>query len=288
MNINVAGDFWLGYTYRSQWPVILGDSPAVTGRSYADVGTGWATAGTDYHIRAVVASGAPDTCFLCSVVNHSPRVPRVGGTIIWDMTVVNCGAVTIPSVYGELLPTNIDCNGPQYDFNLFKVIGTNLAPGGTFTEYYYYSPGTVASAFIEVGLTIGVGPAANNYYTSCCFDFVFTSQWGRDGNASSWGAEGEWGLRDDLTLPGVTSLGQCYPNPFNAATTIPFEIAKNGNVSLKVYNIAGQLVETLIDESLSAGNHVAYWDASSYSSGVYYYSLEADGQKFIKRMAMIK
>jgi hypothetical protein len=208
------------------------------------------------------------------------------------MSVTNCGSVNIPSVYGEILPTNVDCNGPQYDFNLFKVIGTNLGPGGSQTDYYYYrpAPGTVPyPTFVEVALWSYVGPGANNYYASCCFEFTFTTAWGRGGGADSWGSQNdEWGIVGEGNLPEATSLGQCYPNPFNAVTTIPFEIAQTGNVSLRVYNVAGQLVETLVDGSMDAGNHVAYWDASSYSSGVYYYTLEANNQKFVKRMAMIK
>ncbi|MCP4632956.1 MAG: T9SS type A sorting domain-containing protein, partial [candidate division Zixibacteria bacterium] len=291
LGVNVSGDFWLGYTYQDSFPVILGDSPAVTDRSMANTGAGWVAATTDYHIRAVVASGAPDTCMSCSVANYPSRVPREGGTIYWDMTVLNCGSVTVPTVYGEILPTNIDCNGPQYDFNLYKVIGSGLAPGGSFTNYYYFNPdpGTVPyPTFVEVALWSYVGPGPNNYYGACCFEFTFSTEWGRGGSADSWGSSGEWGIVGDGVLPGVTALGQCYPNPFNAATNIPFEIAKSGNVSIKVYNIAGQLVETLIDGSRNAGSHVAYWDASSYSSGVYYYSLETGNQKFVKRMAMIK
>ena len=57
MSINIEDDFFWGYTYRSQWPVILGDDPAMTDRSKAYLGGAWAAAGTDYHIRVVVDYG---------------------------------------------------------------------------------------------------------------------------------------------------------------------------------------------------------------------------------------
>ncbi|MCP4633433.1 MAG: T9SS type A sorting domain-containing protein [candidate division Zixibacteria bacterium] len=234
----------------------------------------------------------PDTCLDCSVANYSPRVPREGGTIYWDMTVTNCGSVSIPSVYGEILPTNTDCNGSQYDFNLYKVIGTGFAPGASFTDYYYYrpAPGTVPyPTFTEVALWTYVGTAPNNYLSACCFEFTFTTEWGRGGDGDSWGGNGEWGERDGETaLPTITALNQNYPNPFNATTNISFDLAQAGDVNLSVYNLQGQKVESLISDRMSAGNYTIRWDASMYSSGIYYYKLTTEEKTFTKRMTLLK
>ncbi|MCP4631809.1 MAG: hypothetical protein GY855_02705, partial [candidate division Zixibacteria bacterium] len=176
----------------------------------------WQNGGyTTYH-QAFCLTGEPvELCLICSAVGQSPRVPREGGTIQWDLTVSNCGSQTVAPVWGEIVPTNIDCNGPQYDFNLYQNIYASLAPGASFTNYYYYMPmpGTVPyPTFIEVALWTFIGTAPNNYTASCCFEFIFTTAWGR-GEGTTWGENGEWGVRDSGILPSASALGQNYPNP---------------------------------------------------------------------------
>jgi hypothetical protein len=76
-------------------------------------------------------------------------------------------------------------------------------------------------------------------------------------------------------LPTVFNLDQNYPNPFNPSTDISFALPVASQVSLKVYNVLGQEVETLVSKQLEAGNHTVKWQASDYSSGVYFYRLTA-------------
>ncbi|MCP4703200.1 MAG: T9SS type A sorting domain-containing protein [candidate division Zixibacteria bacterium] len=227
-----------------------------------------------------------DTCLFCTTINHSPRVPREDGTIQWDLTVTNCGIVPIAPVIGEIIPTNIDCFGPQYDFNLTKTLVPNLAPGSSFTGYYYYKPGTVSNPFVDVALWNYMGLGTNNYLGCCCFEFIFTTAWGR-GEGSTWGENGEWGLRDDI-IPMVPVLNQNYPNPFNAATTILFDVAEAGYVNLSVYNLAGQLIDVLHDDDMGAGQHTINWNTSAFSSGVYFYKLKTGDFQQVKKMMIVK
>ena len=88
-------------------------------------------------------------------------------------------------------------------------------------------------------------------------------------------------------LPTVFALDQNYPNPFNPSTEISFALPTSGRVSLIIYNVLGQEVETLVDENMDAGNHTVTWEASSYSSGVYFYRLIADNDKFVKTNKMM-
>ncbi len=74
--------------------------------------------------------------------------------------------------------------------------------------------------------------------------------------------------------PKQFALDQCYPNPFNPVTTINFQLPTDSRVTLKVYNVLGQLVTTLIDEIQQAGYRSVGWNASSMASGVYYYRFE--------------
>jgi hypothetical protein len=78
-------------------------------------------------------------------------------------------------------------------------------------------------------------------------------------------------------IPVSFKLEQNYPNPFNPTTTIKFELAKASRVSLKIYNLLGELVATLIDNELKApGAHITTFEARSLTSGVYFYKLETD------------
>ena len=96
------------------------------------------------------------------------------------------------------------------------------------------------------------------------------------------------------TRPEVFSLVDNYPNPFNPATTIRYELPQAADVELTVYNVVGQPVRTLVAESQSAGRYVMEWDAtddSGYkvSSGMYFYRLQA-GDAFlqVKKMLLLK
>ncbi|OQA64221.1 MAG: hypothetical protein BWY38_03060 [Ignavibacteria bacterium ADurb.Bin266] len=86
------------------------------------------------------------------------------------------------------------------------------------------------------------------------------------------------------------ALGQNYPNPFNPSTTINFSLAVDSKVSLKVFNVLGQEVASLVNGQMSAGSQKISFDASSLNSGVYFYRLDADGidgQKFSSTKKMI-
>ena len=99
------------------------------------------------------------------------------------------------------------------------------------------------------------------------------------------------------TIPKSYSLQQNYPNPFNPTTTIKFEIPENGfpteafgndNVVLKVYDILGKEVATLVNETLKPGTYEVTFDGTSLASGIYFYSLETNQFRDTKRMLMIK
>jgi hypothetical protein len=89
------------------------------------------------------------------------------------------------------------------------------------------------------------------------------------------------------------SLSQNYPNPFNPQTTIAFSVKERGLVNLKVYNVAGQLVRTLANESFAVGAHTKVWDGrndagQAVSSGVYFYKLVANNFSQTKKMVLLK
>lgn len=89
-------------------------------------------------------------------------------------------------------------------------------------------------------------------------------------------------------IPSGFQLSQNYPNPFNPSTKINFSIPKSGKVKLAVYNTAGKEVAVLIDQSLSAGNYTADFDASNLTSGVYFYTFRSESYVEKKLMVLIK
>ncbi len=83
-------------------------------------------------------------------------------------------------------------------------------------------------------------------------------------------------------------LGQNYPNPFNPSTTINFSVAKDEFVSLKVFNIAGEEVASLVNEMIPAGSYKVDFNAASLTSGVYFYRLTAGNFVETKKMNLLK
>ena len=99
-------------------------------------------------------------------------------------------------------------------------------------------------------------------------------------------------FEENNELPNSFSLKQNYPNPFNPVTTIEYNIPKSGKVNLIVYNLLGQEITRIIDEVQLAGYHKVTWDASNFSSGIYFYRLqagpEASGFVQTKKMLLLK
>ena len=96
-------------------------------------------------------------------------------------------------------------------------------------------------------------------------------------------------------LPKDFALEQNYPQPFNPTTTIRFALPTDSKVTLKVYNLLGQVVATLTDGVMSAGYQSVQWNASNNASGVYFYRIEATslndpGKSFmqVKKMVLMR
>ncbi|MHC4321629.1 MAG: T9SS type A sorting domain-containing protein, partial [Planctomycetota bacterium] len=89
-------------------------------------------------------------------------------------------------------------------------------------------------------------------------------------------------------LPWEFELSQNYPNPFNPSTTIEFDLPKTSKVTLKIFNILGEEVATLVSDRLSAGSYSYEWDASNLASGVYLYRLEAGDFVQTKKMILLR
>ncbi|HMN18687.1 MAG TPA: T9SS type A sorting domain-containing protein [Ignavibacteriaceae bacterium] len=93
---------------------------------------------------------------------------------------------------------------------------------------------------------------------------------------------------NEFSLPKEFELAQNYPNPFNPSTIIEYQLPKGSNISLKIYDILGNEVVTLVNEYKDAGIYAVKFNALSISSGIYFYKLQADNKTFIRKMSVIK
>jgi hypothetical protein len=93
---------------------------------------------------------------------------------------------------------------------------------------------------------------------------------------------------DESQLPTSYELKQNYPNPFNPSTTLAFALPKPSEVTLKIFDASGREVATLMEGKLPAGKHEVVLDASPFSSGVYFYRLQADEFSETRKLMLVR
>ncbi len=96
------------------------------------------------------------------------------------------------------------------------------------------------------------------------------------------------GIKNDRRIEPEFTLRQNYPNPFNPSTVITFNLIKQANVSLAIYNAIGEIVRTLLNENLTAGNYKITFDARGLTSGIYFYSLKVNNTIKTKKMILLR
>jgi hypothetical protein len=99
---------------------------------------------------------------------------------------------------------------------------------------------------------------------------------------------GPTGINNQTGIATQYSLSQNYPNPFNPVTNIHFSIPKDGNVSLKFYDMLGNEVAVFADGFMKAGNYNAEFDGSNFASGTYFYTLKSNDFYETKKMILVK
>lgn len=95
-------------------------------------------------------------------------------------------------------------------------------------------------------------------------------------------------LGNQSTVPNRFALNQNYPNPFNPVTSISFDLPKNSKVTVKVFDLLGKEVATLINSPMNAGSHSIQFNASHMASGVYFYQIKAENFSSVKKMILLK
>jgi hypothetical protein len=95
-------------------------------------------------------------------------------------------------------------------------------------------------------------------------------------------------VEDNTLVPAVYSLEQNYPNPFNPSTVIKYQVPTTGKVMLKIYDLLGKEITTLVNENQNAGYYSVPFDASNLSSGIYFYTLTSGEFSSTKKMTLVK
>ncbi|HOI28605.1 MAG TPA: T9SS type A sorting domain-containing protein [Melioribacteraceae bacterium] len=170
----------------------------------------------------------------------------------------------------------------EKSYNLANVFEGNV---GSLTFTAQSSNGTILTTAItgstlkitpvaigDAVVTIIASDAANNDFFAYSFDVNV----------------GLTDVEEVAEIPTEFSLSQNYPNPFNPTTNIKFGLPKESNVTLRIFNILGEEVATLVNKVMPAGFHTINFDASRMTSGMYIYRIEADNFVQVKKMLLMK
>jgi hypothetical protein len=110
----------------------------------------------------------------------------------------------------------------------------------------------------------------------------------RDKNAVSAKSSFSALTMESLEIPTEYALEQNYPNPFNPSTTINYQLPKSGHVTLKVYDVLGRQVATLVDEEKKAGRYAVTFDGRNFASGVYLVGMKSESYQQVKKITLLK
>lgn len=200
--------------------------------------------------------------------NYGSRSINAGGNY---PIVFNDGPVNI--ALGDTLTFFISAR--NIDFTIPEVAVTNMPATATFdpeTKKFYW--------IVDEEMPSPMTYTATSSKGSTSIDVIFVDAEG-NGNTSV-------SNEDERSKIDRYILAQNYPNPFNPSTTISFVLPQASQVSLKVYNMIGQEVATLVNERLNSGTQSIQFDASNLSSGMYIYRLQAGDFSKTKKMLLIK
>ncbi|MDD8018228.1 MAG: T9SS type A sorting domain-containing protein [Bacteroidota bacterium] len=182
--------------------------------------------------------------------------------------------IPLPSGLGRLGAFSVDRNGVLWTefFDLFGQIlhGVYFSSDNGITWKYVGLNGVGVSSLVSMDDTTYAITFIDGIY-----GFTTASK-----PTSVWNNESQ--------IASSYELFQNYPNPFNPTTTINYQLPKSGIVTLKIFDILGQEVATLVNEKKEAGKYQVQFDASRFASGVYLYQLDAGNYSSVKKMILMK
>jgi len=173
---------------------------------------------------------------------------------------------------------NVYVIGQRYSNSDITTLKYNTA--GSFQWAIYYNG---LSNSQDVPVAVGVDPNGNVFSTGNSFDALS----GYDITIIKY-VQTPTSLDDEENSIASFSLEQNYPNPFNPTTNIRYQVSSNTQVSLKVYDVLGNEVATLVNDYREAGSYEVNWNASNLSSGIYFYKLQSSSFVDTKKMILLR
>jgi len=212
-------------------------------------------------------------------VNHLPELPHI--IIPLHQSVVSSNT---PEIFGEIDQKADGCGAILLGST--PILGEDLE--NIIWEKEYRS--TDEELFIE---RIPVQLHNNKQYTLIIWSYTNSKQINNNWNKGAYSVEWCEFFVDTLQKNEKLTLLQNFPDPFNSRTIIKYSLPDAGNISIKIFNIIGQEITTLIDQEQLAGEHYILWNGKNYSendvaSGVYFYNMTLDNQSISRKMMLTR
>ena len=253
--------------------------------------------------------GLPTTTFMGASLTFRPAVPTADVMFEAIDSVTVDSVFTIPILVGDLTGLGVVAYEFTFEFDTAVVAINGFSKSGTLSSGLSIiantaTPGEYTIAAAGTDTLTGSGDLLILEFTAKApgttalhwTNFMFN-----EGEPWALYSDGEiivdlvTGVEDDPTplLPRLYALGQNYPNPFNPTTTIPYYIAKPGDVRLEIFNSLGQRVRILNSGYHTTGEHSTIWDGKNdqgltVPSGTYFYRLQAGSNQQVRKMLLIK
>ena len=187
-----------------------------------------------------------------------------------------------------------DTSATNYNWDIFITKSTD--GGETWSEPENV---TMTSGLQEDELYVHLAPAATdtncfmvyhqpNYAINHLGDLTDIAAFQQNLWFATYGNTITVGIEDEEIIPGSFSLQQNYPNPFNPTTNIAYTVDQAGVVELKLYNVMGQMVKTLVNDEKTPGDYFVDFNASDLASGVYFYKMTQHGQTVTRKLVLMK
>ncbi len=250
----------------------------------------------DYYFDVYFAIKTTDEVGNVSEMSNPAHADDILPGDVVDLTVVDVTEENVTLSWTAPGDDGVIAGGPVWGYQI-RVAYDSL--GDEFTDW--------ESAQILTGLPTPSAPGETEYYTAV--EFVYTDygqtfgivaiDW--NGNVSevigmayapSWDNFNPNAVEEE-TIPTSFALNQNYPNPFNPTTSISYQLPNTTHVKLEVFGTNGQKIRTLVNGTVSAGNHNVQWDAMDargmkVASGIYFYRLETGDFTSVKKMTLMK
>jgi hypothetical protein len=242
--------------------------------------------GQDWMMRATISAGAPTPALDVTLTPINPpiTVPATGGSFNFNIAALDVGPTqTSFTVWARIKNPNGTYTAPTLGpVTVNPPVGITISRLRTQTVPRPWAPG--------VYTYLGYANWSFTYPALDSSSFTFTKL--ADGSGPSvWEAAcyGEPFPGEVITMtPQIFSLSEAHPNPFNPTTVLSFELQVSSLVNLKVYDLAGRLMVTLVDGWQEAGSHQVTFDGSKLASGLYFVRMEVGDFTAVHKMMLVK